>query len=319
MNVVFFGTASFGLPSLEAIAAHPNHRLVAIVTGPDKPMGRGLSTSPTSVGSWAEHRPERLQSLELVADLQKLNADVYAVVAYRILPEAVFAIPRYAFNLHASLLPAFRGAAPIQRAIMAGETRTGVTTFLLEKTVDTGSIVAQRETQIGLLENAGDLTDRLSRLGAELVIETLEILASGRLTPRPQNSALASPAPKIGPADQILDFDETAAHLINRVRALAPRPGATVGFQGKVIKIFALRDAGFLPDGARPGSIVAADPKAGLLVAARDRVVSVARIQPPGRKVQTGAEFVRGYHVSVTDRFEPLPEHSTLPPEADSG
>ena len=313
MRLVFWGTAEFGLPTLQAIANDARHDLAAVVTGPDKARGRGRQVGGTPVASWAQQhglapilKPEHLGDPEFVAALRASAADVYAVVAYRILPESVFTIPRYAFNLHASLLPAYRGAAPIQRAIMAGETTTGVTTFLLQKTVDTGSIVAQRETAILPEENAGQLAERLAALGAELVMETLDILARGAVHAHAQENARASTAPKITPADRPLDFTLPAGRLINHVRALAPAPGAVAGFHQGVMKVLALRDAGPMPARHSPGEVVSADAKTGLRVAACDRMVSVELIQPPGKRVLTGAEFVRGYRIQPGDRFSPV-------------
>lgn len=229
---------------------------------------------------------------------------MFVVVAYRILPETVFTLAPHAINLHASLLPAYRGAAPIQRAIMAGETRTGVTTFALQRTVDTGGILLQRETSIAPEENAGELTERLSQMGAEVVVETLRKLASGTAQPRQQDDKLASPAPKIVPADRRLDFGEPGRACVNRVRALAPIPGAVGLFRGKMVKVLALVDAG-PKEGSFPlGDVIDANPRARLLVASSDRALEIKSIQTEGKSPQSGAEFVRGYRVVTGERFE---------------
>ncbi|HUU45645.1 MAG TPA: methionyl-tRNA formyltransferase [Acidobacteriota bacterium] len=310
---MFFGTAPFGLPTLAAIADHPRHRLVGVVTGPDKAQGRGQASQRTAIGAWAEtqgfaaiFKPLRLRDTAFAESLRALHADVFVVVAFRILPEEVFTIPRYAFNLHASLLPAYRGAAPIQRAIMAGETITGVTTFLLRKAVDTGAILGRKEVAITPTENAGTLMERMAVIGSELVMETLDRLAVGDDAAEPQNDAHMSAAPKIGPADQRLDFDDEAAHLINQVRALAPRPGTTARVDGRAVKVYELSDAGPLPDRApAPGQVTQADPRTGLVVAARDRLLRIDRIQAEGKKEQSGAEFVRGYRIAPGAVFAP--------------
>jgi methionyl-tRNA formyltransferase len=305
------------LPALETIHKRADADLCGIVTGPDKPQGRGRKLKPTPIGAWAEThefspvlKPAGLKDLEFADALRALNADVFTVVAYRILPESVFTLAPVAFNLHASLLPAYRGAAPIQRAIMAGETRTGVTTFVLQRTVDTGNIVAQTATAIGAEENAGELAARLSVLGAELVGETLGMIASGTMTPRAQDDAQASPAPKITPDDRAIDFSARAQDIVNRVRALAPKPAAVARFRDKMVKLLALRDAGDCPgefSSTVNGDVIVADPKGRLAIAAGGRMVEIVSIQPEGKRAQNGDEFVRGYRVQPGDRFESLP------------
>ncbi|GAB4322100.1 MAG: methionyl-tRNA formyltransferase [Candidatus Zixiibacteriota bacterium] len=315
MKIVFLGTSAFGLPTIEAIHQHPDHELIGVVTGPDKPQGRGRKPSPTPIGQWADRnrftslwKPTSLRDPELARELKALNADVFVVVAFRILPESLYTIPRYAFNLHASLLPAYRGAAPIQRAIMAGETHTGVTTFLLQRRVDTGAILAQRTTEIPPEATSGDLARRLSEIGAELVVETLDILRSGNVTPIQQDDSRASPAPKLTPADRILDFAQSAPAVINRVRGLAPKPAAIVLFRGRLVKVLALREVGVSSGGYQPGAVIMADPKEGVHIAIGQSCVAVEQLQPEGKRVQTGAEFVRGYRVTTDDRFERVPE-----------
>lgn len=311
MKIVFLGTSAFGLPIINAIHRHADHQLVGIVTGPDKPQGRGRKPAPTPIGQWADDhhitavwKPPQLRDPELVRDLAALNADVFVVVAFRILPEVLYTIPRYAFNLHASLLPAYRGAAPIQRAIMAGETRTGVTTFLLQKRVDTGAILAQRAVDIPPEATSGDLAQELSAVGAEVVIETLDILATGKVQPIAQDDSRASPAPKLTPADRVLDFAQDAESVINRVRGLAPKPAAIAVFRDRLVKVLQLREIGPLEGSHQPGEVVQADPKSGLKIAIGQSAVAVEWLQPEGKRVQTGAEFVRGYRVTTDDRFE---------------
>jgi len=311
VRLVFFGTGAFGLPTLEAVHARREFELCGIVTGPDKPQGRGRKIAPTPIGEWAEAqsfqpvwKPAKLSDPALAAQLCGVEADAFVVVAYRILPETVFTLAPHALNLHASLLPAYRGAAPIQRAIMAGETRTGVTTFLLQKTVDTGGILLQRDTAIGADENAGELAQRLSSLGADVVLETLAMIASGSVRSQPQDDGRASAAPKIMPADRRLDFRESGVMSINRVRALAPAPAAVAVFRDKLVKVLALADAGPNPVPCAPGEVIDANPRTGLRIAAYDRALEVRSIQPEGKSPQSGAEFVRGYRVANGERFE---------------
>ena len=315
MKIVFLGTSAFGLPIIEAIHQHADHDLVGVVTGPDKPQGRGRHPAPTPIGQWAAgHRltaiwkPASLRDLALARDLISLNAHVFVVVAFRILPESLCTIPRWAFNLHASLLPAYRGAAPIQRAIMAGETRTGVTTFLLQQRVDTGAILAQRATDIPPEATTGDLAERLSLIGSELVIETLDRLSRGDVTPLPQDDSRASPAPKLTRTDRVIDFAHDASPVINRVRGLAPKPAAVALFRDRLVKILVLREIGLSESDAQPGSVTLADPKEGLHMRIGHHAVRVEQLQPEGKGIQTGAEFVRGYRVTTDDRFERVPD-----------
>ncbi len=319
MKVVFLGTADFGIPTLEAITRSSRHRLVAAVTGPDKPRGRGLEFAPTPVGKWLAKagvapvfKPDKLNDPSFATSLRFVEADAFVVVGFRILPESVYTIPRFAFNLHASLLPAYRGAAPIQRAIMAGETKTGVTTFLLQKSVDTGAIIEQVEHPIPPQATAGDMFMALSNPGAETVMRTLDILESGKFMPRQQDDSKASPAPKLTDADLAIDFGHAMVPLINRVRGLAPRPGASAIFRENPVKILALlphNDASL--QGRAFGEIVAIDKSLGPIVQTGNGLVALGLIQPSGKKPITGAEFARGYHPEVGEQFQtPRPKQN---------
>jgi len=310
VRIVYFGTGAFGLPTLQKICGSSDFSVSAIVTGPDQPQGRGRKLGPSAIAAWAESesigpilKPVGVRDPELADRLRPLNADIFLVVAYRILPEAVYTIPLLAINLHASLLPRYRGAAPIQRAIMAGETRTGVTTFVLQKAVDTGGILLQRELAIEPEENSGELSQRLAVIGAEVVSETLRGVREGTLKPRPQDSSIASPAPKILPADRVIDFADPADAIVNRVRGLAPKPAAVAMFREKLIKILALRNSNQASD-AVPGTIVAADARTGLKISAGGNILDVVRVQPEGRSEQTGPEFVRGQRIEPGERLE---------------
>jgi methionyl-tRNA formyltransferase len=311
MNVVFFGTAEFGIPSLEAIRRSRKHTLVAAVTGPDKPRGRGLDLQPTPIGKWLADagtgrvlKPANLRDPAFAKELQGITADAYVVVAYRILPESVFTIPRYAFNLHASLLPAYRGAAPIQRAIMAGEKTTGVTTFMLQKNVDTGAIIDQIPCSIPEAANAGDMFESLSEVGAELVIRTLDLLEIGEFTTRLQDETKATPAPKLTDADLVLDFSRRGIDLINQARGLAPRPGAHAVFRENPVKILALLAHNDASLRGRVGEIVAIDKSLGPIVQAGEGLLAIGQIQPAGKRPITGAEFARGYHPETGETFQ---------------
>lgn len=311
MKLVFFGTADFGVPSLEAIVTGDRHQIVAAVTGPDKPRGRGLDSTPTPIAAWCEkhaqfpvYKPGTLADPGFVAALRQIPADCFVVIAFRILPESVYAIPRFAFNLHASLLPAYRGAAPIQRAIMAGETQTGVTTFLLRQSVDTGAIIGQKTCPIPPSANAGEMFITLSQLGASLVLETLDGLESGHATLVGQDDSKATRAPKLTDADLALDFNRTAMVVRNHVRGLSPRPGATAIYRENPVKILALLARNNASLGGQPGEIVAMDKHDGPVVQTAEGQVTLELIQPAGKRPMTGAEFARGYRPEIGELFQ---------------
>lgn len=244
MKLVFFGTPEFALPSLE-ILHKSQHQVAGVVTAADKPRGRGMNPTPTPVAEKAADlhlpilKPADLRDPDFLTQLKCWEADVFVVVAFRILPEEVFTMPPDgAINLHASLLPAYRGAAPIQWALWNGERETGVTTFRIEKTVDTGNILMQRKVEILDTDDAGMLSERLSHLGADLLLDTITDLERGQIIPVRQNSAFASPAPKITKEHCRIDWNRPAIELHNQVRALAPEPGAVAQFGEQTVKIF---------------------------------------------------------------------------------
>ena len=226
------GTPDFAVPSLEILISN-GFILQTVVTAPDRPQGRGLEVRPTPVKTAAlRHglpllQPESLKDPSFVAAVSSLHPDLIVVVAFRILPREVFSIPRYgAFNLHASLLPQYRGAAPINWAIINGETTTGVTTFFLEEKVDTGGIILQAKLPIGSDDDAGSIHDKLARLGADAVLRTVRLIESGKPAPVPQDNTLATPAPKIFPNDCRIRWDMPAERVRNFIRGLSPFPAA---------------------------------------------------------------------------------------------
>ena len=233
LRVIFMGTPEFAVATLDAIRK-AGHDVVAVVTTPDKPAGRGQHLRSSEVKNYAvAHnipvlQPEKLKDEAFVEDLRDYYADVFVVVAFRMLPKCVYAMPLLGtFNVHASLLPQYRGAAPIQRAIMNGETKTGVTTFLLDEHTDTGSILLQKEVEITRDDNAGTLHDKLMVAGAEIAVETLQQLADNTSHPVPQNpNETLKPAPKIFKEDMLIHWDDTAENIYNHVRGLSPYPAA---------------------------------------------------------------------------------------------
>jgi methionyl-tRNA formyltransferase len=301
MRVVFMGTPAFAVPSLERIV-ESSHDIVLVITPPDRPKGRGLRVASSPVKEAAESRnlpiyqPEGLKSTDFLGRLSEAGAECYVVVGFRILPPEVFEIPpRGTINLHASLLPAYRGAAPIQWALMNGETRTGVTTFFIEKRVDTGNIILQHAVDIGDGETAGELHDRLAVVGADLLVETLDRIASGNTARTPQEGK-PTRAPKILPEHCRIDWQRPAEEIVNQVRGLSPRPGAFTVWKGRRVKIIRARvsdDA----SGASSGEVVSVSDE-GIAVKAAGGTVLIREIQPEGKRYLEAAAFLRGSTLS---------------------
>jgi methionyl-tRNA formyltransferase len=305
LSVVFMGTPAFAVPSLDALVEAGYHP-TAVVTVPDRAQGRGLQVQPSAVKIAAErHRlpvlqPDELTEPQFIEELRRIDPDVIVVVAFRILPQEVFGIAKLAaFNLHASLLPRYRGAAPINRAIMAGEIETGVTTFLLKPQVDTGDIVLARRATIEPDETAGDLHDKLAELGAEVVVETLRHLEAGTADVRPQDDRRATRAPKIFKEDARIRWDRTAAEVHNHIRGLSPYPAAWTLHDNTTLKIYRTRRV----DGmGEPGEVLdAADGQ--LRVACDEGAVEILELQREGRQRMGVEEFLNGYDLRPGDRL----------------
>ncbi|MCI0405843.1 MAG: methionyl-tRNA formyltransferase [candidate division Zixibacteria bacterium] len=306
------GTPEFALPCLETLAGS-KHKPVGVVSAPPKPAGRGLEVKSSPVELRARElgfdvqTPEKLKDPGFLAWLRGLNPDVAAVVAFRYLPREVFALPRNgSVNLHASLLPKYRGAAPINWAIYNGERKTGVTTFLLDDRVDTGAILAQRERSIGPEETAGELAEKLARLGAELLLETLDGLEAGTLMPVPQSETGASSAPKLKKEDGFIRWERPALQVHNKIRAFSPAPGAFGKLGGEVVKIYRSR---VLPSNTQntasgPGSWLHFDDRAGLAVCCGEGAIELLELSLEGRKKLTGPEFARGQKRLADKTFE---------------
>ncbi|HET6568360.1 MAG TPA: methionyl-tRNA formyltransferase [Rhodothermales bacterium] len=299
MRLVFMGTPEFAVPSLRRLAEN-GYKPVAVVTGPDKPRGRGQKITPTPVKQAALElgietilQPESVKDPEFARQIAALEPDVIVVVAFRILPPEVFTLAKQGtFNLHGSLLPRYRGAAPINRAVMEGETETGVTTFFLQQAVDTGNVILQREMSIGPDETAGGVHDRMMELGADAVLETVRHIDAGDVQPQPQNNALATPAPKLFKEDTRIDWGQPAERVHNHVRGLSPYPGAWTMHGGTVLKIYGTRVA----DGTgEPGEILEAGNR--LVVACAVGSVEILELQQEGRRQMTASDFLRGYNL----------------------
>ena len=295
MKIIYFGTPDFAIPPLEKLL-NSRHEVLAVVTAPDKERGRGRKVSFTPVKEFAIEngipvlQPEKLKDENFISELKKLNADIFVVVAFRILPEEVYTLPRYAFNLHASLLPKYRGAAPIQWALINGEKETGVTTFLLEKKVDTGNIILQKKIAINDDDDFGALHDKLSLLGSQAVLETVEILEKGNFEPLPQNDDEATKAPKITKEIAKINWVEDAERIVNLIRGLSPFPAAFFEKDGKIYKIYKAKKS---DEKLLPGEIK--QTKKELFIGAKNGSVQILEIRPEGRKRMTAEEFLRGY------------------------
>ena len=310
MRVVFMGTPDFAVPTLAAIAARSDlAEVAAVVTQPDRPRGRGKKLSPSPVKAWAvTHdipvlQPVRARDTAFVTAFRDLKPDVAVVVAFgQILSQEVLDVPVYGcINVHASLLPKYRGAAPIQHAIMAGEQVTGITTMQMDAGLDTGDMLLWREVPIHADTTYGTLHDALMETGASLLVETLERLAAGTLVRTPQTGSSCYAA-RITRETVAMDWSKKAQELDAFVRGLNPVPYAQTTLDGAVYKIGAMRRSGGAAS-APAGTIVAADRKAGLIVATGDEDVEITEIQAPGKKMMEAHAFLNGYTLPVGGRF----------------
>ena len=306
-KVVFMGTPDFAVQSLDAIV-RAGYEVAAVVTVPDKQSGRGLKINQSPVKEYAlEHgltvlQPEKLRDDSFLSDLQALQADVFVVVAFRMLPRVVWSMPRMGtFNLHASLLPQYRGAAPINWAVMNGETKTGVTTFLLNENIDEGAVLMQCETEISYNDTAETLHDRLALMGSGLVVQTLEALFEGTAEPQAQKEAGAlRPAPKIFKQDCAVDWCRRGTDVRNFIRGLSPYPAAYTTFvdeKGREIqtKIF---ESEFEKTDKATEKTIETDGKKQLKIGVNDGFIRILSLQISGKKRVTIEEFLRGYDVS---------------------
>jgi len=298
VRIAFLGTPEPAVPALAAFLAADDVEVAAVVTNPDRPSGRGhrLTPPPVKVAAQAAGipvwQPERPR--EVLEDLRALDLDAAAVVAYgSILPPDVLAAGGHGFvNLHFSLLPRWRGAAPVQAAVLGGDDETGVTCFVLERGMDTGPVLAVERTPIGPAETAGDLLGRLAVLGAPVLVRAVRGLVDGSLEPVAQDHDRATLAPKVTPDQARLDWTRDAAALDRAVRAFNPVPGAHTTLDGQRLKV---HRAAPVPGEGAPGEVVRVDP-AGPVVAAGDGALLLAEVQPAGRPRMAGAAFVNGYH-----------------------
>ena len=307
MRVAFFGTSEFAVPALRALA-ESGHTVGPVVTAPAKPSGRGRKLVPSPVEQEARAlglailSPEDPNDPAFLAELTSCRPDVAVLTAYGfILRTPLLRLPPRGFlNVHPSLLPRYRGAAPIQRAILAGEQETGVTVIVLSEQVDAGDIVKQVALTIGPDETAGELSRRLAATGARLVLEALTRLEKDTGSRTPQDPALATRAPKIGKSERNINWSETAPRIHNRIRAMSPEPGAVTTFRERRIVLLRSRLHG-TPERGEPGLVLVQHP--GLLVATGSGAIEIAELKPEGSRVQTGQDFRNGHRPVPGERL----------------
>ena len=311
LRIVFMGTPTFAVATLGSLLMN-GYNVVSVVTVPDKPSGRGRKMTKSAVKEFAEFsylpimQPDNLKDPQFINELQHLNPDIFLVVAFRMLPEVIWKIPKIGtINLHASLLPHYRGAAPINRVLINGETTTGVTTFFINDKIDTGNILLREKIQIFPMENAGDLHNRLMNLGARLVIKTLQVVSENKIKSVPQSELIKEDevpkiAPKIFPDDCIINWNKDHHEVHNLIRGLSPNPCARSTFLRDSIpvsfKIFESRpepgDHSF-----KPGEIIS-DGKSFIKIACNNGFLNIVNIQLEGKKRMNTAEFLRGFKIS---------------------
>jgi len=290
MNIIFMGTPYFAVPSLNALL-HSNYKISAVVTVPDKPQGRGLKVSESPVKKFAAGnnlkilQPLKLKDESFLEEVKNLSADLIIIVAFRILPKGLIILPKYgSVNLHASLLPKYRGAAPINWAIIKGEKETGVTTFYLKEKVDTGNIIMQEKCSVGYNDDAGTLHDKLMNLGADVLLRTVESISSnkGNVPVLIQDDILASPAPKIFKDNCRIQWYFHVNDVYNFIRGLSPYPGAFTFYNGKTLKIFKTGFPIIDLKKSNPGKINADGEK--LFIETHEGSLEIQELQLEGKK-----------------------------------
>lgn len=307
MRVVFMGTPEFAVPSLKALL-DAGYAVVGVFTQPDRPVGRGHKLAACPVKKMALERGvpvyqfERLRNEEGLACLRSLAPDIVVTAAFgQILSQALLDVPKMGtVNVHASLLPAYRGAAPINWCILNGETRTGVTTMLTDAGVDTGAMLLRRETDIGEVETAAELSARLSQLGAELLIETLKGYIAGEIAPTPQDERLASRQPMLKKEMGLIDWTRSAKEIACQARGLDPWPSAWTDCLGGTLKIYRARPA--MGEG-EPGTVLRSSAKEGLFVACGEGALEVLEMQAPGGKRMSARAYLAGKKIEPGTRF----------------
>lgn len=305
MNIVFMGTPDFAVPALKAIA-NSNHNVSGVFTQPDKPRGRKMIMTPPDVKVCAEEfnipvfQPKSMKSQEALQILTDLKPDVVVVAAYgQILPQAVLDVPRFGcINIHGSLLPKYRGASPIQEAVLNGDKITGVTTMLMNAGLDTGDILLSVKTEIGENETSGELFVRLAQLGGELILKTLDVVENGTAEPKKQDDSFATHTSKIDKSLCPIDFSKPSFEVHNKIRGLNPWPIAIAKLCGKNVKIFSSRLSEL--SGAS-GTVLSVKP---LVIGCGEKSVEILELQPDGKKRMSASAFAAGHKISIGDTVQ---------------
>lgn len=302
MKIIYMGTPDFAVPALKSLASS-EHEVCAVFTQPDKPRGRKMVLTPPDVKVCAQsldipvYQPESMKNGDALEIINKYNPDVIVVAAYgKILPKAVLDAPKFGcVNIHGSLLPKYRGAAPIQQSVLNGDKVTGITTMLMDVGLDTGDILLTEETEIGENETSGELFDRLAELGGKLILKTLSALEKGEITPKKQDESLATHTSKIDKSLCPIDFSKSAFEVHNKVRGLNPWPVATTKICGKNVKVYSTR---LCPKSGTNGEVISTKP---LVVGCGDKSVEILELQPEGKKRMTADAFLAGHKLEIGD------------------
>jgi methionyl-tRNA formyltransferase len=297
MKIIFMGTPEFAVPSLKILLDN-KYDIPTVVTVPDRKKGRGLKTSVSDVKKFALEKdlkllqPVSLKDEKFINEIKLLAPDLIIVVAFRILPKEIYTIPKYgSINLHGSLLPKYRGAAPINRAIINGDTETGVTTFFLKDKVDTGNIILQKKIKIGPDDNAGIIHDKLSITGADTVLQTVKLIEKGSIIEFTQDESLASPAPKIFRDDCRINWKMKSSEIHNFIRGLSPHPAAFTMLEKKTVKIFSSMLTHTNSE-SEPGTVIIDNKK--LFVCTADNLIEILELQMEGKKRISALDFING-------------------------
>lgn len=302
MKIIYMGTPDFAVPALKSLASS-KHEVCAVFTQPDKPRGRKMILTPPDVKVCAQslgipvYQPDSMKNGDALEIIGRYNPDVIVVAAYgKILPKAVLDTPKFGcVNIHGSLLPKYRGAAPIQQSVLNGDRVTGITTMLMDVGLDTGDILLTEETEIGENETSGELFDRLAELGGKLVLKTLSALEKGEITPKKQDESLATHTSKIDKSLCPIDFSKSAFEVHNKVRGLNPWPVATTKICGKNVKVYSTR---LCPKSGKSGEVISTKP---LVVGCGDKSVEILELQPEGKKRMTADAFLAGHKLEIGD------------------
>lgn len=311
MRIIFMGTPEFSVPTLEALIKS-EEEVIGVVTQPDRPKGRGkkLAFSPVKEAALANglcvFQPRRVKTPEFVAQLKALNPDLIVVVAFgQILSPEILSLPQYGcINVHASLLPYYRGAAPLHWAVINGETETGVTTMRMDEGLDTGDMLLQEKISISSEETTVQIHDKLAVLGAKVLVDTLQALKAGTLKSIKQNDAVSTYAPLLQKEHEIINWTENAAAIHNKIRGLNSWPGAYTHYKGKRLKIWQSRIYSDQDTNNVPGKVINMEQQEGFILQTGKGTLLILEVQPEGKQRMKAGAFARGYHLGIGDQME---------------